>query len=191
MHTQTHTYKPLYSTHCSYRFPVIMIDHKMKARNRRTKMDEKGSTKTKRHYDSGDEVSRKQHDDMPSPDRWELTHTNWYYPWSMPAPNKKKKRREARVGQNKGKSFITSKVVKFQSRVQCTHGEDFPLIVKYKDNSPREIIPDPTKPSCVVCYYYNSGTGRLIFKACKHGSDMCYACASQLVQCPMCRGPRR
>ena len=152
---------------------------------------EKALLNTKRYYYSDAELSRKQHNEKPSPERWELTHTKWWYPWCPPPPTKKKKRKQTRMGQNKGKSLITSKVVKFNSHVQCSQGDDFPLFINYKDNSPREIIPDPTKPLCIICYHYNSGTGRLIFKACKHGSDMCYSCSSQIVRCPVCRGPKR
>ena len=170
-----------------------MTECKEKARHRRLKLErDKALRKTKTHYHSCDEdESRKRHNEKPAPERWELTHTNRYFPWSMPAPNKMKKRRETRAGQNKGKSLITSKVIKYQAHVQCTQGDDFQLVVKYKDNSPREIVPDPSKPLCVVCYHYNCGTGRLIFKACKHGSDLCYSCARQLVRCPVCRGSRR
>ena len=67
---------------------------------------------------------------------------------------------------------------------------DFPSFPVYKDNSRKPLIPDPSKSICVVCFYHNSGSGKKVFKACRHGSDLCYHCSRLLFTCPICRSPR-
>lgn len=163
----------------------------MKVQDRRARKEKMKAVRKSMKYYRKDGVSRKKHDELPSDHRYHLSHTHWYYEWCMPAPTKKKKRQQTQNGKNKGKSMISSKVITFHAHVECKREGDFPLIIEYKDNSPKEIIPDPNKPICVVCYHHNSGSGRKIFKACKHGSDMCWSCARQLITCPVCRGPRR
>ena len=67
---------------------------------------------------------------------------------------------------------------------------DRPVEMKYKDNSAKEYIPDKSLPMCVVCYTHNAGRGKIIYKLCRHGKDLCITCAKQCTLCPVCRSPK-
>lgn len=143
--------------------------------------------------------SNKLIDAFPQTDKYFWSSRDWKY--DGPASSKMKHKGKNK-GINKGnqcglyiggfRNVTTLSHQTYFDAIQDIRGySDFQLVYYYKDNSPKEIIVDESKPMCVVCYSKNSGSGRKIFKACNHGNELCFSCACQLVICPICRGPRR
>ena len=106
----------------------------------------------------------------------------------------KKDKLYANRGHNKGntkRSKGANNIYGSHFAKQDCKSDEFSLVYNYKDRSPKEVIFDPDKPICVVCYDRNSGMGRYLFKKCKHGTDLCIGCARKLLNCPICRKERR
>lgn len=135
------------------------------------------------------ELSRKKEDFVErkynKPYKYELYFSNF---------TNKKDKLYANRGHNKGNTKRTKGVNNIYGShfaKQDCKSDEFSLVYNYKDRSPKEVVFDPDKPICVVCYVRNSGMGRYVFKKCKHGTDLCMNCAIQLYSCPICRQERR